>query len=130
MPLLRPLPYMVPYHLVEDEAQEFFAELGIEFCVGGECSEAGDLFRLTAGIGGGQPSGRLVRADVLRDLEALGEHKHQRGVDVVDAVTVAAQGVVGHRSVSGSRLPLVAANRHPDKPRLSARAAALKVRTA
>ncbi len=88
---------MVADHLVDDEAQEFLAEFGIELGVFGEAAQAGDLALLATRIGGGQPAGRLVPADRLGHLEPLGEQMDERGIDIVDALAIALQHVVAHR---------------------------------
>ncbi len=93
---------MVADHLVNDEAQEFLGEIGIETGVGGQLAQARDLPFLTPRIGGRQVVRRLVFAHRLRDLEAFGQHEHQRRVDIVDAFAVALEGFV-HDGVSGSR---------------------------
>ena len=89
-------PLMVPDHFVDDEAQEFFRELGIELRLCRKVSQPGDLALLAAGIGGGQAVRSLVPADSLGHLEALGEHVDQRRIDIVDALAVSVEQVVSH----------------------------------
>ena len=66
--------------------------------------KSGDLLGLTVEIGGGQTDRRLVPADLLGDLEPLGEQVHERGIDVVDARSILRQLLVGHglRDATGS----------------------------
>ncbi len=54
------------------------------------------MLGLAPRIGGGQTGPRFVATDRLGDLETLCEHEDQSGIDVVDALTVAVQGLVGH----------------------------------
>ena len=80
-----------------------------------------DLLLLALGVGGRQAGLRLVAADGLGDLEALGQQVHERGVDVVDAGPVAQLELgIGHRigfpyiSPSGSAS---SSRRSPSGPR-------------
>ena len=57
---------MVADHFVDDEAQEFLAELGVEVGLRCERAEPGDLGGLARRICRGEPGARLVRADLLR----------------------------------------------------------------
>lgn len=86
---------VVPNDLFDDEAQEFFAELGIELGLLRERPQAGDLPFLARGIGGGQGIPRLVTPDRLGDPEALGQHVNQGRVDIVDALAVGAKHRIG-----------------------------------
>ena len=81
-------------HLIDDEAQEFFREVGVEIGIRRKLAQAADLPFFPAGIGGRQGVRRLIFADRLRDLEALGEHEHEGGVNVVDALAIPLQSVV------------------------------------
>src|SRR3546814_278719 len=92
---------VVADHLVDDEAQEFLAELGVEVGLARQATQPLDLPRLAAGVGGGQVDPRFQLADRLRHLEAFGEHIDERGVDIVDALAVTAQLVV-HRAGGSS----------------------------
>ena len=89
--------FVMADHLVDDEAQELLGEVGVEFGAAREPAQPFDLRRLARRVGGGQPGGRLVPPDRLRDLEPLGEQEDERGVDVVDALAVTRQRVVAHR---------------------------------
>jgi len=62
-------------------------------------AQPGDLSLFTVRIGGGQPVFRLVAANRLGDAESLGEHEHQSGIDIVDALAIAVQHVVLHSPV-------------------------------
>ena len=86
---------VVADNLVDDEAQEFFAELGIELGLLGQRPQAGDLPFLSRRIGGGQGIPRLVTPDRLGDPEALGQHVNQGRVDIVDALAVSAENRIG-----------------------------------
>ncbi len=88
---------MMADHLVDDEAQEFLAEFGVELGFGGEPAQPRDLRRFARGIGGGQVVGGLVATDRLRHLEAFGEQVDQGGIDIVDALAITVQRFVGHR---------------------------------
>ena len=83
-------------HLVDDEAQELLGEFGIELRLFGQMAQPVDLALFAARIGGGQAAGRLVPADRLRHLEPFGEQMDQRGIDIVDALAIPVQYVVGH----------------------------------
>lgn len=82
-------------HLIDNEANEFFAEIGIELGGFGQCAQAGDLALLAPGIAGGQAFFRLVGPHRLGDAEAFGEHVDQRGVDIVNRGAEAAEDGVG-----------------------------------
>ena len=81
--------------LVDHEADEGFAELGVELGVDGEGAQAFDLTRLAARVAGGEAGLRLVLADRLGDAEPLRQHVDQRGVDVVDALAVGREHRIG-----------------------------------
>ena len=68
-----------------DEPQELLAEHRIEARLLRQRTQPGHLLALAGRVGGGQADGGLVAADVLGDLEPLGQEVDQRGVDVVDA---------------------------------------------
>jgi hypothetical protein len=87
---------VVANHLIDDEAQEFFGKFRIEIGVLGQPAEARDLALLAARIGRGQLMLRLVRAHRLGHLESFGQHMDQRGIDIVDALTITAQPFVAH----------------------------------
>lgn len=86
----------MPDHLIDDEAQEFLGEFGIEIGALGQRPEPRDLGFLAAGIGRRQTVGRFIFADRLRHLEALGQHMDQRRIDIVDALAEAGERVIGH----------------------------------
>jgi hypothetical protein len=87
---------MMADHFVDNEAQEFFREHRVEVRVRRELAQPRDLAFFAAGVGGGQGVFGLETAHRLRDLESLGEHEHQRRVDIVDALTIVIQRFV-HR---------------------------------
>ncbi len=87
---------MVADHLVDDEAQELLAEFGVELRFLGKMPQPRDLAFLAPRVGRRQPRGGLVAPHRLRHPEALGQHMDQRGVDIVDALAIAAQRLVGH----------------------------------
>lgn len=87
---------MVPDDFIDNEAQEFFAEVGIKIGIAGQGAQPFDLGLFALWIGGRQAMLGLVSADRLRDLEALGEDKDQRRVDIVDALAIPVQRVVRH----------------------------------
>ena len=97
--------FVVADHLVDDEAQEFLAEFGIEIGLARQRAQPFDLPRLAVGIGGGQVDLRLELADRLRHLEPFGEHIDERRVDIVDALTVAAELIVHSRLLCGGLVP-------------------------
>src|SRR3546814_2153300 len=79
---LRPVaqPLMVADNLVDDEAQEFFREFGVEVGAFGERSQPLDLRLFTRAVGGRQAVDGLVLPPRLGDLESFGQHENQRGV--------------------------------------------------
>jgi len=95
---------MMADHFVDDEAQEFLGEVGVQLRVERKLAQAGDLFFLAARVGGGQGVGRLIFAHRLRDLESLRQHENQRRVDIVDALPVALQRLVQGRLRRFARL--------------------------
>lgn len=76
---------MVADDLGDDEVQEFLREGRVQFRALGEFPQPGDLACLARGVGGRQLVFGLEDADLLGAFEALGEHVHDRRVDVVDA---------------------------------------------
>ena len=78
-----------------DEAQELLREHRIETRLDGQRPQPRHLLLLAHRVGGRQPDRGLVAADLLGDLEPLGEQVDERGVDVVDARPVTRQLVVG-----------------------------------
>jgi octaprenyl-diphosphate synthase len=91
-PLLRL--FMVADHFIDDEAQEFFAEVGVELGVFGQFAQAGDLAFFAAGVAGGQGVGGFVFADRLCDAESFGQHVDEGRIDIVDAGAIACQSSV------------------------------------
>jgi octaprenyl-diphosphate synthase len=106
---------MVANDFVDDETQEFLGKIGVQLGIAGELAQAFDLLFFACGIGGGEFRLCLEFTDGLRDLESFGEHEHQRGVDIVNAVAVASQGVfVVHKAPSAA----IAASGQEEKPHL------------
>ncbi len=79
---------MVADHLVDDEAQEFLAELGVKLALLGQPAQARDLFLFARRVGRRQRCLGLVCADGLRDAEPFGKHVHDGRVDIVDALAI------------------------------------------
>ena len=86
---------MVADHFVDDEAQEFLAEFGVELALLGQPAQAGDLLLLSRGIGRRQCYLRLVFAHRLRDPEAFGQHVDERCIDIVDAFAETGEDAIG-----------------------------------
>src|SRR5690606_8918725 len=105
--------------LVDHEADELLAVLGVEIGFDGECAQAFDLARLAGGVARGQAGLGLVLADRLGDAEALGQHVDQRGIDVVDRLAVGGEhrvlvlglGMAGHRRATLAGIPRLPSGR-------------------
>ena len=89
-------------HLGDDEVEPLLGERGVELRVFGERAQPRDLVRSRSGSDGRQAVLGLQHADLLGELEALGEQVHERGVDVVDAQPDGGQ-LLGHGD--GGRQP-------------------------
>jgi octaprenyl-diphosphate synthase len=63
---------VVANHFVDDEAQEFFGEFGVEIGVAGQLAQAG----------------YLLFTHRLGHLESLCQHEHQRRIYIVDAFAI------------------------------------------
>ena len=88
--------------LGDDEAQELLREHRIETRLDRQRPQTCHLLLLAGRIGSRQTDLRLVAADVLCDLESLGEQMDEGGVDVVDTRPVTRQlGVGWHGAVVG-----------------------------
>ncbi len=87
--------FMVPDHLINDEAQEFFAEIGIELSVFGQFPQPLDLAVFTRGVRGGEGVLGLVGTHRLGDTEAFGKDVDQRGIDIVDGGAKRSEGQIG-----------------------------------
>jgi octaprenyl-diphosphate synthase len=87
---------MVADHLVDHEPQELLGKFRVQIGAGGQGAQAGDLIGLAAGVGGRQAGLCLVTAYCLGDLEAFGQHEHQGGIDIVDALAIGLQYRIGH----------------------------------
>ena len=68
---------------------------------------------LTIGVGGRQPDRGLVAADLLSDLEPLGEQMDERGVDVVDARPEVGELVVGRLGGHRPDVTALVTDRYP-----------------
>lgn len=82
---------MVADHFLDDEAQELFRKLRVQFRIFGEAAQAGDLTFLAPRIGRGELVGGLVGPDRLRDPEPFGQNVDHRRVDVVYRLAVTGQ---------------------------------------
>ncbi len=82
---------MVTNHFIDNEAQKFFRKFRVEIGVAGKLAQAGYLFFLARTIGRWQAVSGLIFADRLRDFEPLGQHEHQRRIDIIDAFTILLQ---------------------------------------
>lgn len=99
-------PLMVVDHLGDDETEELLREDRVEAGCLRQRSQSRHLLRLAIRVGGRQAGSRLVATDVLGDLEPLREQMDERGVDVVDARSIAGQLLIRHgaRDATGSNL--------------------------
>ncbi|MDR7256584.1 hypothetical protein J2X47_000748 [Sphingomonas sp. BE270] len=102
--------------LVDDEAEELLAEIGIEIRIMGKASQPRDLCFFTTRIGRRQTSLGLIATDRLRGLEAFGEQKDEGGIDIVDALAVSVQRFVGHHPLLISRRRSFACADGPAQP--------------
>jgi hypothetical protein len=96
---------MMADYFINDEAQEFLGEIGIEFRVLGQFAQAIDLAVFAARIGGGQAMLGLVSTDCLRHFEPLGQHEDQGRINIVDAVAKLLQLRIGHVGLPHLHLP-------------------------
>ena len=99
---------MMADHFIDDEAEKFLGEVGIEVCLCRERAKPRNLALLAAWVGGRQSGLCFVGADGLGDLEPFGEHKYQCRVDIIDALAVKLQPVVRHVRISLRGLALAA----------------------
>ena len=79
---------MMADHFVDDEAQEFFGEIGVEFGIVGQLAQALYLPVLARRVGGRERGAGFILADSLGDLEPLSQHEYQRGIDIVDGIAI------------------------------------------
>ena len=84
---------MVPNNFVNDKAQEFFGEIRVKLGITRELPKPLDLSFFARGVSRGQCRFRLILTHGLRYFETLGEHKHERSIDIIDAVTKLGEGV-------------------------------------
>ena len=84
---------MMPDHFVNYEAQEFLGEIRVKLGITRELPKPLDLSFFARGVSRGQCRFRLKLANGLRYFETLGEHKHERSIDIIDAVTKLGEGV-------------------------------------
>ena len=82
--------------LIDHETQEFLGEVGIKLCLCGELAQTRNLPIFAPRIGCGETCLRLVPPHRLGDLETLGEHVDEGGIDVIDTVPISLQLTVGH----------------------------------
>ena len=83
----------MPDHFVNDKAQEFLGEIRVKLGITRELPKPLDLPFFARGVSGGQCRFRFKLAHGLRYFETLGEHKHERSIDIIDAVTKLGEGV-------------------------------------
>ncbi len=93
--------FVVADHLVDHERQELFRKIGIEPGFVRQLAQPCHLLRFAGGVGGRHAVGGLEPTHRLGAAEALGQHVHQGGVDVVDA---AAQFLQAVRSACVARI--------------------------
>lgn len=87
---------MMPDHLIDDEAQKLLGKLRIELGIVGKGAQASDLGGFTCRISRRQAMRCLIASHRLRHLEPLGEQENKRGIDIVDALAIAAQHFIRH----------------------------------
>ena len=75
---------MMSDDLIDDEADELLAKIGVEIGLFGKLSEARDLAFLTRWVGRRKVLFSLVGPNGLGDPKAFRQDMDQRGVDVVD----------------------------------------------
>ncbi len=93
---------MVPDHFIDNEAQEFFAEFGVQVSFRCQGAKSLDLPRFTLGIGRRKRSLRLILANSLGYAKSLCQNVNQRGIDVIDTAAEGGKlgicGGIGHQS--------------------------------
>jgi octaprenyl-diphosphate synthase len=95
---------MMADHFIDDEAKEFLGKIGIQIGILGQLTQPFNLPLFAPRIGRRQGRLRLMLAHGLRDLEPLGEHEDEGGIDIVDALAVLVQDFVRHRAIHADRL--------------------------
>ncbi len=85
---------MVADDFIDDEAQEFFGEIGVEVGFGRQPTQPFNLQRFARRVCGGERNFRLQPPDRLRNLEPFGEHGDERGIDIIDATSVVLQHIL------------------------------------
>lgn len=96
---------MMADYFVDNEAEEFFGKIRIEFCVLGKAAQASDLMLFASGISRRQAVCGFVTSDGLRHFEAFGQHEHQRCIDIIDTVAKLLQLRIGHAALPVLHLP-------------------------
>ncbi len=79
---------MVADHFIDDEAQELLGEVRVELGLLCKPPQPRNLLGFALRICWRQPGGCLEGADLLGDLEPLGEQVNEGRVDVVDAPAI------------------------------------------
>ena len=82
---------MMANDLIDDEAQELLGEIRVQLGILRQLPQPRDLIGFPVWIGRGKGSVRLILTDSFGDLEALGQHEDKRGINIVDAVAIAAE---------------------------------------
>ncbi len=103
-------PLVMPDHFVDNEPEKFFGEFGIEIGFRRQSPQPRDLGLLAPRIGGRHSGRGLVLADCLRHLEPFGEQEDERRIDIVDALPIACERVVGHAPLPHALSPSAGAD--------------------
>ena len=82
---------MVVNNLGDDEVQKFLGERRVEPTFFGKGTQMGNLYPFALAVGRGHTARRLQLADLLGELESLGQHVNESGIDIVDALTDSGQ---------------------------------------
>ena len=83
---------MVADDFIDDEAQEFFGEIGIKLRIAGQLAKPFNLPFFAGRVGGWQRRLCLKLAHRLRYFKPLGQHEYECGIDIVDAFTKTGEG--------------------------------------
>src|SRR5690606_6288546 len=80
---------MMPDDFRDDEVQELLGEIRIQMSIPRQMAKPFDLVFLACRVGRRQIVFGLQEADFLGAAETLGQHMHERGIDIVDRLAVA-----------------------------------------
>ncbi len=95
---------MVADHFVDDKAQEFFAEFGVQIGRLGQGPKPSDLALFAVGISRRHGDLRLVFSYRLRNPETLSQHVDEGGINVVDALSITGQHRVSDGHIRALRI--------------------------